>query len=111
MARVLLFLICALLPAAAGAQRQSLPCDAFVRNVNGCWSPTRQVTISNAGGENVLVSPGVTFCQGVSFLGLNLAEMLHKQCTRWHCRQIHGLRYLISRCDVARLWSESEPEN
>jgi hypothetical protein len=53
--------------------------DAFVRNANGCWSPTRQVTI-NTGSGNGAISPGMTFCTGTLFMGVNLPEMLNQQC-------------------------------
>jgi hypothetical protein len=83
MVRVLLVLVCSVLTAVASAQvsqpQASLPCDAFVRNANGCWSPTRQVTI-NTGSGNGSISPGMTFCTGTLFMGVNLPEMLNEQC-------------------------------
>jgi hypothetical protein len=85
MVRILLGLICALSSAAAWAQvsqpQASLPCDGFVRNSNGCWSPTRQVRI-NASSGNGSIGPGMTFCTGTMFMGLNLAEMLNQQCSQ-----------------------------
>jgi hypothetical protein len=85
MVRVLLVLACSLLSATASAQvsqpQPSLPCDAFVRDANGCWSPTRQVTIKTSVG-NGEISLGMTFCSGTLFMGLNLPEMLNQQCTR-----------------------------
>src|ERR1700687_1557861 len=80
--RLLLALICTLVTAAwaqASQPQASLPCDAFVRNANGCWSPTRQVTINTSNG-NGSISPGMTFCTGTLFMGVNLPEMLNQQC-------------------------------
>ena len=57
----------------------SLPCDAFVRNENGCWSPTKRVEI-RINGESISLTPGVTFCRGGLFNGLALAEQLDTQC-------------------------------
>jgi hypothetical protein len=85
MVRLLIALVCTFWTAAASAQgsqpQASLPCDAFVRNANGCWSPTRQVTIKASTG-NGSISPGMTFCTGTMFMGLNLPEMLNQQCRR-----------------------------
>ena len=83
MVRLFLALVCTLSAATASAQvsqsQASLACDAFVRNANGCWSPTRQVTI-NASTGNGSISPGMTFCTGTMFMGVNLPEMLNQQC-------------------------------
>jgi hypothetical protein len=62
-------------------QQLSLPCDAFVRNANGCWSSTRQVRIDASTGTGS-IGPGMTFCTGTMFMGINLPEMLTQQCTR-----------------------------
>ena len=61
------------------SQQQSLPCDAFVRHANGCWSPTRPVMI-NASAGNGSINPGMTFCTGTLFMGIDLPEMLNQQC-------------------------------
>ena len=58
----------------------SLPCDAFVRNESGCWSPTKKVEITNSHGVSFSITPGVTFCRGGLFNGLALAEQLDAQC-------------------------------
>ena len=84
MIQILLALVCNLLTALVSTQvsqpQASLPCDAFVRSTNGCWSPTRQVTI-NASIGNGTIGPEMTFCTGL-FMGLNLPEMLTQQCRR-----------------------------
>ena len=72
MVRVLLSLVCSLLTTEASAQvsQPSLPCDAFVRHANGCWFPTRQVTINASTGDGA-ISPGMRH---------QSAEMLNQQC-------------------------------
>jgi hypothetical protein len=85
MNRIFLALVCNLFWTGAWAQlsqqQLSLPCDAFVRNANGCWSPTRQVRIDASTGTGS-IAPGMTFCTGTMFMGINLPEMLTQQCTR-----------------------------
>ena len=81
MVRLLLALVCTLVTAASAQISQpqaSVPCDAFVKHANGCWSPTRQVTINTSSG-NGSISPGMTFRTGTLFMG-NLPEMLNQQC-------------------------------
>jgi hypothetical protein len=78
MVRLLLALVCTFWTAGVSAQvsqpQPSLPCDAFVRHANGCWSPTRQVTINASTGDGA-ISPRMTFCTGTLFMGVNLPEM------------------------------------
>ena len=85
MNRIFLALVCNLFWTGAWAQLSQqqlpLPCDAFVRNANGCWSPTRQVRIDASTGTGS-IAPGMTFCTGTMFMGINLPEMLTQQCTR-----------------------------
>lgn len=61
-------------PTMASAQRP-LTCADFVRNPNGSWSPVRPVTLNG-----VTMSPGVAFMPGVSFGGVDLANILNQQC-------------------------------
>jgi len=59
--------------------QQSVPCDAFHKNDNGTWSPTRQVTITSQNGS-ISLSPGVSFGPGVQFAGINLYVLLEQNC-------------------------------
>jgi hypothetical protein len=53
-----------------------IPCDAFVHNPNGSWSPTRRVTINGTS-----MSPGaVSFNRGVKFGGVDVADLLDTNC-------------------------------
>jgi hypothetical protein len=63
------------------AQAQTVPCDAFQRNPNGTWSPTRQITITlpNNSGQ-ISLGPGVSFGSGVRFGGIDLYSLLEQNC-------------------------------
>jgi hypothetical protein len=59
--------------------QQPIPCDAFMRNANGTWLTTRQVTING-----VTMGAGALLRRGVSFNGYDLATLLEERC---RCRQ------------------------
>ena len=58
-----------------------VPCDGFVRNADGSWTPTRDVNVPTHGGV-LTVGTAVSFKPGVSSPGLDfdLAEVLERQC-------------------------------
>jgi hypothetical protein len=62
--------------------QQPIPCDAFMRNPNGTWLTTRQVTING-----VTMGAGALLRRGVSFDGYDLATLLEERC---RCRQPCG---------------------
>ena len=67
------------LAAGAPAHAQSMPCDAFVRTPDGVWQATRNVALPGAGRVfNVL--QGATFKPGGSFMGMQVADDLEKEC-------------------------------
>jgi len=59
--------------------QQQVPCDAFMRNPNGTWLATRQVTVNG-----VTMGTGLLLRRGVSFNGLDLAALLEERC---RCRE------------------------
>jgi hypothetical protein len=59
--------------------QQLIPCDAFMRNPNGTWLTTRQITING-----VTMGAGALLRRGVSFNGYDLATLLEERC---RCRQ------------------------
>ena len=59
--------------------QQPIPCDAFMRNPNGTWLTTRQVTING-----VTMGAGALLRRGVSFNGYDLAVLLEERC---RCRE------------------------
>jgi hypothetical protein len=68
-------------PAAAPAPVLDIPCDGFARNPDGSWTPTRDVNIPDPGGGGVVtVGSAVSFRPGVPFRGLDLADVLERQC-------------------------------
>lgn len=64
---------------AFGAQAQGLPCDAFARTPEGVWQATRNVGIPGPG-RTFNVNQGAIFKPGSSFMGLELAADLEKEC-------------------------------
>jgi hypothetical protein len=64
----------------APAQAQSgLPCDAFVRAQDGSWQATRNVAVPGAGRVFNIIQ-GAVFKPGGSFMGMQLAEDLEREC-------------------------------
>jgi hypothetical protein len=59
--------------------QQHIPCDAFMRNPNGTWLTTRQVTVNE-----VTMGAGALLRRGVSFNGYDLAALLEERC---RCRE------------------------
>jgi hypothetical protein len=59
--------------------QQPIPCDAFMRNANGTWLTTRQVTTNG-----VTMGAGALLRRGVSFNGYDLVTLLEERC---RCRQ------------------------
>jgi hypothetical protein len=64
--------------APARAQR-GLPCDAFVRTPDGVWQATRNVGVPGPG-RAINVIQGAIFKPGSSFMGMELAADLEKEC-------------------------------
>jgi hypothetical protein len=61
----------------------SFPCDAFVKNPDGSWTPTRVVNIVMPnGGEVLTVGPAASFHPGRTIRGLDVAAFLEQQCPR-----------------------------
>lgn len=80
--RLALAIVTVLCAAAFGgaAQAQSgLPCDAFVRAQDGTWQATRNVAIPGPG-RVFNVIQGAIFKPGSSFMGMELAADLEKEC-------------------------------
>jgi len=60
---------------------KGFPCDAFVKNADGSWTPTRDVNIVMPNGGDVLtVGSAVSFHPGKEIRGLDVAALLEQQC-------------------------------
>jgi hypothetical protein len=60
---------------------KTFPCDAFVKNPDGSWTPTRDVNIALPSDRDVVtVGPAVSFLPGKAIRGLDLAALLEQQC-------------------------------
>lgn len=57
------------------AAAQPLNCADFTRNADGSWSPRRMVSM-----KGFTISPGVSFTEGVTINGIDLAKQLNSQC-------------------------------
>ena len=70
-------------PQGPGPLSASFPCDAFVQNPDGSWTPTRDVNIAIPGGRDVVtVGPAASFRPGATIRGFDLAAALEQQCVR-----------------------------
>ncbi len=59
-------------------EMQNIPLDAFKKNPDGSWSCVKQVTIKGPSGE-IRIGPGMSFREGVQFMGIDLAALLNQQ--------------------------------
>jgi hypothetical protein len=67
-------------PQGPGPLSASFPCDAFVKNSDGSWTPTRDVNIAMPNGGDVVTVDGGELCSGKALRGLDLAALLEQQC-------------------------------
>jgi hypothetical protein len=79
MKKVILFIALILLPIPANAQTPQIDCSQFRHNDDGSWSPLVPVRITGPNGS-VQIGPGVSFREGVAFMGIDLAALLDQQC-------------------------------
>ena len=59
--------------------QSGLPCDAFTKNQDGSWQATRNVAIPGPG-RVFNVNQGALFKPGGSFMGMELAADLEREC-------------------------------
>jgi hypothetical protein len=59
--------------------QSGLPCDAFVKNQDGSWQATRNVAVPGPG-RVFNVNQGALFKPGGSFMGMELAADLEREC-------------------------------
>ena len=52
--------------------------DIFIQHPDGSYEPTQQLTIQGPNGQKIALNPGVRFRPGVSFMGIDILEILDK---------------------------------
>jgi hypothetical protein len=68
-------------PQGPGPLSATFPCDAFVKNPDGSWTPTRDVNIALPNGRDVVtVGSAVSFHPGKAIRGFDVAAFLEQQC-------------------------------
>jgi hypothetical protein len=60
--------------------QSGLPCDAFAKNQDGSWQAIRNVAVPGPG-RVFNVNQGAIFKPGSSFMGMELAADLERECT------------------------------
>jgi hypothetical protein len=63
--------------AQAPQQQPQIPCDAFARNQEGRWIPTRTIVVNG-----ITIAPGVSFTDGPAIGSSNLGKILENQCEK-----------------------------
>ena len=63
----------------AHAQNTNPMCDAFVKNADGSWSAVREYSVP-AAGRTYNIRAGSHFRPGAAFAGLDMVELLDKEC-------------------------------
>src|SRR5882757_5892880 len=64
-----------------GAQAQSivLPCEDFIKNPDGSWTPQRDVPVVGLG-RKLTLRQGGTLAPGATILSVDFAALLEQQC-------------------------------
>ena len=63
-----------------GPLTKRIPCDAFKKQENGSWVPTRDVNVELPDGNVLTVGPAASFPPGQSIRGLDLGASLEREC-------------------------------
>jgi hypothetical protein len=67
-------------PQGPGPLTKRIPCDAFKKEDDGAWRPTRDVNVELPDGTVLTVGAAVSFKPGNSIRGLDLAAVLERDC-------------------------------
>jgi hypothetical protein len=63
-----------------GPLTKRIPCDAFKKQDDGSWRPTRDVNVELPDGTVLTVGAAVSFTPGTPIRGLDLGAVLDKEC-------------------------------
>jgi len=64
----------------SGPLTKRIPCDAFKKQDDGSWRPTRDVNVELPDGRVLTVGPAATFAPGSPVRGLDLGAVLDQEC-------------------------------
>jgi hypothetical protein len=63
-----------------GPLSKQFPCEAFVKNPDGSWTPLRDVNIRLPDGYVMTVGPAATFIPGKVALGPDVGSVIEREC-------------------------------
>ena len=63
-----------------GPLTKRIPCDAFKKQADGSWVPTRDVNVELPDGTVLTVGPAASFTPGNPIRGLDLGAVLDREC-------------------------------
>jgi hypothetical protein len=63
-----------------GPLTKRIPCDAFKKEDNGAWRPTRDVNVELPDGTVLTVGSAATFMPGDPIRGFDLGAILDREC-------------------------------
>ena len=63
-----------------GPLSKRIPCDAFKKQDDGSWTPTRDVNVELPDGNVLTVGPAASFRLGNAIRGFDLAAVLEREC-------------------------------
>jgi hypothetical protein len=63
-----------------GPLSKRIPCDAFKKQDDGSWVPTRDVNVELPDGNVLTVGPAASFMPGSPIRGFDLGAVLEKEC-------------------------------
>lgn len=67
-------------PQGPGMLSKRFPCDAFVKNADGSWTPTRDVNIELPDRSVITVGSAASFTPGKATLGPDVGSVIEQEC-------------------------------
>lgn len=67
-------------PQGPGPLAKRIPCDAFKKEDDGAWRPTRDVNVALPDGNVLTVGSAATFKPGNAIRGFDLGAVLDQEC-------------------------------
>ena len=63
-----------------GPLAKRISCDAFMKQADGSWRPTRDVNVELPDGNVLTVGSAASFTPGISIRGFDLGAVLEREC-------------------------------